>query len=69
MGNPNFSILVVENFIKKIKIVSPTIFNRKFIIKQTLDEVEGLSLRFVGEDWRRSAEKAIFGRLFILSGI
>jgi len=69
VGNPNFSILVVENFIKKIKIVSPTIFNRKFIIKQTLDEVEGLSLRFVGEDWRRSSEKAIFGRLFILSGI
>ena len=39
MGNPNFSILVVENF-KISKNGSPTIFKRKFIIKQTLVELE-----------------------------
>jgi hypothetical protein len=40
VGNPNFSILVVEKFKKIVKIGSPTIFKRKFIIKQTLVELK-----------------------------
>ena len=39
VGNPNFSVLVVEIFKKIVKIVSPTIFKRKFNIKQTLVEL------------------------------